>query len=86
MTPSDPNPERDRDAATERLAARLESERPVPRAGFRADLRRQLLTPATRRDETLRAVRLRVAAYAASGFVLLGVAAIGVAGAGPFAA
>jgi hypothetical protein len=64
---------------------RLKGERPVPSPRFRSELRRRLsehLSPDPARPER---VRLRVAAYAGSGAVLLAVAAIGLAGTGPLA-
>jgi hypothetical protein len=76
-------PEGDR-AGLMALAERLGGERPVPSAGFRATLRRRLLDqgPGERRPAR---IRVLVAAYAGSGSLLLAVAAIGVAGAGPLA-
>jgi hypothetical protein len=68
------------------LAHRLERERPVPRAGFRAGLRARLLRTAEERVRVRGRLRLRVAAYASSGIILLAIAALGVAGAGPLAA
>jgi hypothetical protein len=75
-------------------AMRLHDERPVPAAGFRSRLRSQLMTSSRRRGELARAgsvgraatMRALAAAYAAAGAALLVVAAVGVAGAGPFAA
>ena len=67
----------------ERTAKRLEAECPAPSHGFQAGLRRQLTearASARRRDRVL------VAAYAGFGTALLAIAAIGLAGAGPFAA
>jgi hypothetical protein len=66
------------------LADRLGDQRPVPSAGFRATLRRRLLDqgPGERRPAR---IRLLVGAYAGSGSLLLAVAAIGLAGAGPLA-
>jgi hypothetical protein len=64
----------------DRVGERLQVERPVPRAGFRAELRARLAAaPALWRPRRL---RLTVAAYLASGLVLLAVAALGLAGAG----
>jgi hypothetical protein len=64
------------------LVERMEDERPIPDPGFRGELRRRLFAaPAPPRR-----VRLLIAAYACSGLVLLAVATIGVAGAGPLAA
>lgn len=64
------------------LERRLEAARPVPRAGFRAELRQELLQRAPMRPPRL---RLLIAAYAGSGSALLLIAAIGIAGAGPLA-
>lgn len=65
------------------LASRLESERPVPGAAFRGDLRRRLLSsPGSGAPARL---RLMISAYAGSGAALLAIAAVGVAGMGPFA-
>jgi hypothetical protein len=69
----------------EDLSMRLVAERPVPSAGFRARLRRRLLTAGAATGPRPGRVRLMIAAYAGSGLLLLAVAAIGVAGAGPFA-
>lgn len=66
------------------IERRLETERPVPRAAFRGELRQRLVTTSTRAKPGR--ARLLVAAYGGSGLMLLVVAAIGVAGAGPFAA
>jgi hypothetical protein len=68
------------------LAHRLERERPVPRAGFRATLRRTLLAADGERSVARGRLRLRVAAYAGSGVTLLAIAALGVSGLGPLAA
>lgn len=67
------------------LGERLLRERPVPRAGFRAELGAQLRQQEARRVPSWRPKRLGVAiaAYASSGLVLLAVAALGLAGAGP---
>jgi hypothetical protein len=77
------------DAETLAMMARtLEDSRPVPRVEFRGDLRRQLaqgpkrLSPIRRRHLTR--WQPLAASYAALGTALLAVAAIGVAGAGPF--
>lgn len=70
---------------------RLEASRPVPRAEFRGELRRHLLTHAgtasrpARVPSQLRA-RLLITAYAGSGALLIAIAAIGIAGVGPLAA
>ena len=66
------------------LAVRLSEQRPVPRAGWRGAIRARLLGRGTR------ASRSRVGAlifgYAASGALLLVIAAAGLVGLGPFAA
>jgi hypothetical protein len=66
------------------LAERLGDQRPVPSAGFRGTLRRRLLDqgPGERRPAR---IRLLIGAYAGSGSLLLAVAAVGLAGAGPLA-
>ena len=69
---------RDRD-----IEERLAAERPVPRAGFRAEMRAHLL--GSLRETPPRRLRLLIATYAGSGAALLVVAAIGVAGVGPLA-
>jgi hypothetical protein len=73
--------------ALERIARRLEDERPVPRAGFRGELRRRLeaMGPPVTSWRPAR-LRVQVAAYLASGAFLIGVAAVGLAGIGPLAA
>jgi hypothetical protein len=76
----------DREPAAQReelesLVQRLRR-RPVPRARFRGQLRRRLLGAAEQPSRPLR-LRLMTAAYAGSGLVLLAIAALGVAGAGP---
>lgn len=67
------------------LGQRLFAERPVPRAGFRAELRKALREgdPASAMPPRLKLV---VVAYAISGAILLTVAGVGLAGVGPFAA
>jgi hypothetical protein len=68
------------------IAERLERERPMPRPAFVGRLRRQLLgAPDSWREFPARLRRL-VAAYLSGGLLLLAVAMLGVAGAGPFAA
>ena len=68
------------------LARRLEQERPVPAAGFRGELRRQLIEAADRQPSRPQRLRLLIAAYAGSGTALLAIVALGVAGTGPLAA
>ena len=79
-----PYVDRSQAEAIDEVGRRLESERPVPRAGFRAELRAHLAEhgrrPATWRPRRL---GLAIAGYAGSGLVLLVVAAVGLAGAGP---
>jgi len=70
----------------EEVADRLRSGRPIPSAGFRVELRSQLLTSSRRRPMPRGRLRLLIAANAVSGAVLLAVVAVGVAGGGPFAA
>lgn len=67
-------------------AMRLQAQRPNPAPTFRGDLRRRLLgKPSGRRHvATRRGARALALSYAASGLILLAVAAIGLAGAGPF--
>ena len=67
--------------ALDQIGARLERERPFPRAGFRSELGVRL----ARRREPWRPRRLglAVAGYLGSGLFLLAVAAIGLTGAGP---
>ena len=66
------------------VAEVLHARRPVPRAAFRGDLRRMIISDAAR----ARPARLwaRIALSGTSGLGLLGVAALGVLGVGPFAA
>jgi hypothetical protein len=59
----------------------LEDQKPTPRPAFRGQLARRLRT----RMSSPYAVRRLIAAYAGSGFALLLVAAIGLAGVGPLA-
>jgi hypothetical protein len=80
MTPN----QEDRDL--ERLADRLRAGRPVPQAGFRGELRRDLLRRFASQPASPRRARLLVAAYGGSGLALIVIAAVGLAGAGPFAA
>jgi type VI protein secretion system component VasF len=77
---NDPGPP---DPELERVARRLGDERPQLEAGFGDDLRRRLVRS---RAAARGRARLAVAAYAGCGLVLLAIAAVGLAGAGPFAA
>lgn len=63
----------------------LSASRPLPRASFRGDLRRSLLADGGQEQPPGR-LRLVIAAYAASGGLLLAAVALGVAGVGPLAA
>lgn len=65
------------------LAERLRASRPVPRAAFRGDLRRRL--ERGRPSARPRLLWARVAGSFGSGLLLVASAALGVAGAGPFA-
>jgi hypothetical protein len=62
---------------------KLFTERPRPTPAFRSEMRSRLLARTTIRPEKLRTL---VFSYAAGGVLLLAVAALGVAGAGPLAA
>ena len=84
--PPDPGLPPEGSAELVHVARRLEEERPVPRAGFRAELRSKLLTAGREPAWAGGRLRLRIAAYAGSGVALLAIAAVGVAGAGPLAA
>ncbi len=70
----------------DRLAERLERERPVPRPAFRGALKRHLVGSPRARQLVPGRPRLLVGAYAGSGALLLAIAAIGLAGVGPLAA
>lgn len=76
------DPERD---AIDELGERLIRERPIPRAGFRAELRAHLHEVEAKRPIKWRPKRLRLLAvsYAGSGAFLLVIATLGVAGTGP---
>jgi hypothetical protein len=63
------------------IGRRLEAERPIPRAAFRAELQSSLV--GARTPWRPRRLGFSVAAYMASGFLLLAVAALGLSGAGP---
>lgn len=72
-----------------RLSERLEADRPIPSPGFRGNLRRKLLGTDSRPRRQPSAVtarfRLWAAGYTAIGTLCLAVAAVGLAGVGPFA-
>lgn len=68
------------------LERRLLEQRPLPRPGFRSQLRSHLLAKGQRRAARPARLRLLIAAYAGSGLALLLIAAVGVAGAGPLSA
>jgi hypothetical protein len=74
--------EHDDDLERDDLLARLTDERPVPRPAFRGDLGRAIATQSRR----LKPQRRWAAGLLATGVVCLAIPAIGVAGAGPFAA
>lgn len=80
MERQDPEPE------LRAIADRLRGERPVPKAGFRSELRGRLLATRRRRRAPSQGLRLLIAAYAGSGSALVLIAVLGVAGAGPLAA
>lgn len=66
------------------IAERLLEERPVPRAGFRAELHARLVQLGEKRLRSRpRNLRVLVAAYAGSGTACLAIAAMGLTGAGP---
>jgi hypothetical protein len=69
-----------------RMAERLQDERPLPSASFRGDLGRQLAMTRDRRPAAPTRLRTAIATYVSSGSLLMAIAALGVAGAGPFAA
>jgi hypothetical protein len=71
--------------ALSQLADRLERERPLPAAAFRGNLRRLLVAPRKPAPGAPRWQAL-AASYAGLGVLLLAVAAVGLAGGGPFAA
>ncbi|MEA2184450.1 MAG: hypothetical protein QOK16_1016 [Solirubrobacteraceae bacterium] len=68
-----------------RLAERLQRERPVPAAGFRGELRRQLLAGGARHARPRR-LRALITGYATAGSLLLLVGALSVVGIGPLGA
>lgn len=82
----DPIPSAEEREALALLGHRLEHERPFPSAGFRGELRRHLLAAPRRSTSPSVRWRLWAASYTGAGAICLAVAAIGLAGAGPFAA
>lgn len=68
------------------VADRLQQGRPTPAAAFRGDLRRRLLSPSAAGRVRSGRWRILAAAYSGLGALLLAVAAVGLAGLGPFAA
>ena len=70
----------------EEIATRLSAERPVPRAGFRGELRRHLINGDAGGSPRPQRLRLLIGAYAGSGALLFAIVAAGVAGFGPLAA
>lgn len=81
LSPSVKGKERE---ALSRLAARLVADRPVPRAGLRSEIRSRLLRGGAKQAPAR--LGALIAGYAAAGALLLTVAAVGLLGAGPFAA
>ena len=67
------------------LEDRLRAERPTPTPAFRGGLRRSLVSAGTEGGGQPQRLRLLIAAYGAAGVLLLLVALVGAAGAGPFA-
>ena len=69
------------------LALRLQAQRPAPAPTFRGDLRRRLLGGQDRAGGVMppRVVCSLAVTYAASGLLLLAIAAAGLVDAGPFA-
>ncbi len=65
----------------------LRDQLPAPAPSFRGDLRRKLVDAESRRDKLIapRLARVLASCYVGSGLLLLAVAAVGLAGAGPFA-
>jgi hypothetical protein len=74
------------DPNLERMAQRLEAERPVPHPAFRGELRRELLATERSGKAPPARLRARITAYAGSGAAMLLIAAVGLAGIGPFGA
>jgi hypothetical protein len=72
-----------------RLSERLEADRPIPGPTFRGNLRRRLIGNASQPRHLPSAATARfrhwAASYIAAGTLCLAVAAIGLAGVGPFA-
>lgn len=68
------------------VALRLDQARPLPAPGFRGELRRRLAGAEEGGAVAPRRVRTLALSSALSGLLLLAVAAVGVAGGGPFAA
>ena len=66
------------------IAARLAEERPVPAAGLRSAIRARLLGVSGHQSGS--GVRALILAYGSTGAFLLALAAVGLAGIGPFAA
>jgi hypothetical protein len=72
-------------SADAEVGRRLAAERPVPRAGFRAELRSSLMR-SQGSEVAPRRLGLLIAAYAGSGAALLILAGLGLAGSGPLGA
>jgi hypothetical protein len=94
MTEQKPNDRQDDpfdaiEAAEERTVVRLHAERPIPAPAFRGELRRRLDSgsrAAARTSFGRFSARALAVSYLGAGLILLGVAAAGLAGAGPFGA
>lgn len=69
--------------AFDHIGQRLTDERPIPHPAFRGELQARLQN--ARRPWRPERLRLAVLSYACSGFLLIGVAALGLTGAGPLA-
>jgi len=67
------------------LAERLERDRPLPSPTFRGELGRRLLRSRRPGEPAVTRFRLWAASYTLAGALCLAVAAIGLAGVGPFA-
>jgi hypothetical protein len=81
--PEDPLSETE--AAAADTAARLRDERPAPSDDFGDHLRLLLTSPPADRAASNASLRAQIAGSLAAGVILLALAAVGVAGTGPFA-
>ena len=73
------------DAELDEVVARLRTERAVPDAAFRGELKRDLLADGQPHPAPPDLRRL-ITAYAGGGAALIAIAAVGLVGLGPFAA